>query len=135
IRPDAFGHGHGFEWGFGILGSAGASPAVSGASPEISEQVRYSKRRLPHFERPWSKYAVTFSTRDRLELSPNERDIVLNGILVALFVSPDENYPWPWTPEVGPARAPNRAGEAPALPGTASSARGPLMISRLPKFT
>jgi alanyl-tRNA synthetase/REP element-mobilizing transposase RayT len=64
------------------LGSARDSRAVSGDSPEIfSEQTKYSKRRLPHFERPWGKYAVTFSTRDQRPLTPAERDIVLDCLL------------------------------------------------------
>jgi 5-methyltetrahydrofolate--homocysteine methyltransferase len=64
-----------------IPGSARASRAVSGASPEISEDVHYSKRHLPRFERPWGKYAVTFSTHQRRQLTPSERDIVLKSIL------------------------------------------------------
>ena len=65
-------------------GSARASRAVSGASPETSaEGARYSKRRLPHFERPWDKYAVAFSTYERRPLSPAERDLVLESILTA----------------------------------------------------
>lgn len=63
----------------GCLGSARASRALSGASPESSEEVRYSKRRLPHFERPWEKYAVAFSTYQRRILTPEERDIVLRS--------------------------------------------------------
>jgi 5-methyltetrahydrofolate--homocysteine methyltransferase len=63
------------------LGSARATRADFGASAEISSGSRYSKRRLPHFERPWAKYAVTFSTWERRELSPAERDIVLRSIL------------------------------------------------------
>ena len=63
------------------LGSARASRADFGAPAEISSEVFYSKRRLPHFERPWAKYAVTFSTRDRRALTPAERDIVLKSIL------------------------------------------------------
>jgi putative transposase len=197
-------------------GSAGASPVVSGASPETSDHIRYSKRRLPHFERAWAKYAVVFSTRDRHQLTEAERDIVLESILYAsrhaqyeLFVacvmpdhvhllfepqpkerSPegkptfwslteilhgiksttahrinkarratgtvwesecfdrlirserdlhekfqyicrnpwqsnvvgaDQEYPWLWTAEMGSAVAPNRTGEAPALPGSARS--------------
>src|SRR6266566_3203913 len=47
------------------LGSARASRADFGAPAEISADVSYSKRHLPHFERPWAKYAVTFSTRER----------------------------------------------------------------------
>ena len=193
-------------------GSAGASPAVSGASPEISTGALYSTRRLPHFERPWSKYAIAFSTRERHRLASAERDVVLTSILYgrsrnqyelyvacvmpdhvhiicepqpreidtdgrslfwslteilhgiksstahrinklrkahgavweaesfdrlvrserdlhekfryicqnpweARLVSFNEDYPWLWTPECGPAGAPTRAGEAPALPG------------------
>src|SRR5947209_7366962 len=49
-----------------ILGSAGASPAVSRASrdtPAVTKAhgAAYYKRRLPHFERPWAKYMVTFT--------------------------------------------------------------------------
>jgi 5-methyltetrahydrofolate--homocysteine methyltransferase len=65
-------------------GSARASRAVSGASPETSaEGARYSKRRLPHFERPWGKYAVAFSTFERRSLIAPERDLVLQSILTA----------------------------------------------------
>jgi alanyl-tRNA synthetase/REP element-mobilizing transposase RayT len=69
-----------------ILGSAGASPAVSRASRDTSATVRasgpaYHKRRLPHFERPWAKYMVTFTTREHRKLSPVERDITLQTIL------------------------------------------------------
>ena len=70
-------------------GSAGAPPAVSGASPETSSHAprstshgaQYRRRRLPHFERPWAKYMITFTTRERAVLSPGERDIVLETIL------------------------------------------------------
>src|SRR5437016_491811 len=62
-------------------GSARASRAVSGASPETSFDTRYSTRQLPHFERPWGKYAVVFSTHKRRELTPEERDIVLQSAL------------------------------------------------------
>jgi len=62
-------------------GSARASRALSGASPESSEEIRYSKRRLPHFERPWAKYAVSFSTHQRHSLTPPERNIVLRSLL------------------------------------------------------
>ena len=63
------------------LGSARASRAISGDSPEISEVSNYSKRRLPHFERSWGKYAVCFSTYKRRHLTPNERNIVLQSIV------------------------------------------------------
>jgi putative transposase len=62
------------------LGSARASRAPSGASPESSEDIRYSKRRLPNFERSWAKYAVSFSTHQRRPLAPKERDIVLQSL-------------------------------------------------------
>jgi len=62
-------------------GSARASRAVSGAAPETADEVHYSKRRLPHFERPWSKYAVAFSTHERKQLTHSERDLVLKSVL------------------------------------------------------
>jgi alanyl-tRNA synthetase/REP element-mobilizing transposase RayT len=68
-----------------ILGSAGASPAVSRASRDTPVRkapgAAYYKRRLPHFERPWAKYIVTFSTREHRKLSPAERDVTLKTIL------------------------------------------------------
>ena len=64
-------------------GSAGASPAVFGAPPDTSHAAAatYYRRRLPHFERPWAKYMVTFSTCERRVLAPAERDIVLKTVL------------------------------------------------------
>ncbi|MGI8957465.1 MAG: alanine--tRNA ligase, partial [Chthoniobacterales bacterium] len=64
-------------------GSARDSRAVSGDSPETTSatETRYSKRRLAHFERPWGKYAVAFSTQDRRPLTGAERGIVLDCIL------------------------------------------------------
>jgi methionine synthase I (cobalamin-dependent)/REP element-mobilizing transposase RayT len=62
-------------------GSARASRAGFGAFAEISTNVLYGKRRLPHFERPWGKYAVTFSTRNHRQLATGERDIVLQSIV------------------------------------------------------
>ena len=43
------------------LGSTGCQPVVSGSLPD-TEGAQYHHRRLPHFERPWAKYAITFST-------------------------------------------------------------------------
>jgi cobalamin-dependent methionine synthase I/REP element-mobilizing transposase RayT len=63
------------------LGSARGPHAVSGGPPETSGEIRYSKRRLPHFERPWAKYAVTWSTNARQKLSDAARKIVLDCIL------------------------------------------------------
>jgi REP element-mobilizing transposase RayT len=45
------------------------------------QEIRFSRRNLPHFERPWAKYIVTFTPRERASLTPEERDIVLNAIL------------------------------------------------------
>jgi REP element-mobilizing transposase RayT len=64
-----------------LLGSARASRAGFGALAETPADVLYSKRRLPHFERPWGKYAVAFSTLKRRQLTPQERHIVLQSIL------------------------------------------------------
>ena len=78
------------------LRGAHASPrAVSGVPPEAlvrrdaeqhtrdayAPQIRYSKRNLPHFERPWAKYVITFATRGRVPLTPRSRDVVLKAIL------------------------------------------------------
>jgi REP element-mobilizing transposase RayT len=65
------------------LGSARASRIGFGAPAETPAAVSYSKRRLPQFERPWGKYAVTFSTHNRRQLSPIERDIILQSVLHA----------------------------------------------------
>src|SRR5207249_2511541 len=45
-----------------------------------SNGARYTKRHLPHFERPWSIYAITISTRQRRRLSPASRTIALNAL-------------------------------------------------------
>jgi putative transposase len=73
-----------------------------------SEEVYYSKRRLPHFEKPWTTYAITMSTRSHRVLSPDSRTIVLNAFLhfhrcryelFAACVMPDHTHlllqPWP----------------------------------------
>ncbi len=65
-----------------LLGSARVPRAGSGVAPEpSSSNVRYSKRRLPHFERPWAKYMISFSTVNRRQLAPASRDIVLKSML------------------------------------------------------
>ncbi len=46
-------------------------------------EPKYSRRNLPHFERPWAKYMVTFSTHERRQLAAPERDMVLQSILYA----------------------------------------------------
>jgi threonyl-tRNA synthetase len=62
-------------------GAHAPSRAVSGAPPETPSGTTYSRRNLPHFERPWAKYLATFSTHARRQLTPSERDIVLRSIL------------------------------------------------------
>jgi RecG-like helicase/REP element-mobilizing transposase RayT len=62
-------------------GSAGGPPASAGGSPDETQDIRYSKRHLPHFERPWAKYAVTFSTRKKRVLSPEARQCILECIV------------------------------------------------------
>ncbi len=64
-------------------GARASSPASVGVPPtESSAQgANYYKRRLPHFERPWAKYMVSFSTHERRQLSPAARDIVLKSLL------------------------------------------------------
>ncbi len=64
-----------------LPGSAGAPPAVSRAPRDTAPGATYYKRRLPHFERPWAKYAITWSTQERRLLSEPERDLVLQTIL------------------------------------------------------
>jgi len=64
-------------------GSARGPRAVSAGPPETFNNldVHYTKRRLPHFERPRAKYAITWSTSARQELSFAARKIVLDCIL------------------------------------------------------
>ncbi len=71
-----------------LMGTAPAPGAVSRAlagnrGASENHGAKYSKRRLPHFERPWGKYMVTFSTREKRQLSSDERDIVLQSVLYA----------------------------------------------------
>ena len=63
-----------------VPGTAPA-PGVGGRAPAASSETRYTKRNLPHFERPWGKYMLTFSTRAKRKLSPSERDLVMDSIL------------------------------------------------------
>ena len=63
------------------LGSARGPRAVFGGPPETFSGIHYSKRHLPHFERPWAKYAITWSTNARQKLSEAARKIVLDCIL------------------------------------------------------
>jgi len=61
----------------------GRKPSPTPTSRQNPPQPTYSRRNLPHFERPWGKYMVTFTTRDRDILSEAERSIVLDTILYA----------------------------------------------------
>ncbi|MCS7338154.1 MAG: alanine--tRNA ligase, partial [Verrucomicrobiae bacterium] len=63
-----------------LLGGTGHLPAAAGNLP-AAPGAKYSRRNLPHFERPWAKYMVTFSTVQGRQLSPRARDIVLESIL------------------------------------------------------
>ncbi|MEY2499620.1 MAG: ATP-dependent helicase RecG, partial [Verrucomicrobiota bacterium] len=96
------------------LGSARVSRVGDGVSPsrtfnrDISASAQYSRRRLPHFEKPWAIYAVKIGTKSRRCLSPSSRTIVLDALchfhnqryeLFAVCVMPDHVHillqPWP----------------------------------------
>lgn len=97
----------------GYLGSARVSRAGNEvpSSRTFSEQAAgagYSRRRLPHFEKPWAIYAITIATKSRRSLSPEARTIALNALrhfhnqryeLFAACVMPDHLHalfqPWP----------------------------------------
>jgi alanyl-tRNA synthetase/REP element-mobilizing transposase RayT len=61
-------------------GGTGDSPVVAGNLPAISCS-KYSKRNLPHFEKPWAIYVVNFQTYGGRKLSPAARDIIFDCIL------------------------------------------------------
>src|SRR6266536_2000854 len=73
----------------GVPGSTGCQPVVSGSLPDTraramsegADEPHYHRRNLPHFERPWAKYAITFATRNHRQSSEKARDIVLQSIL------------------------------------------------------
>ena len=92
-----------------VSGRVGVPPADSGILPEsFSSPATYSKRRrLPHFDKPWAIYAVTFTTINRRILSPESRTVVLKALqhfhnqryeLFAACVMPDHVHlllqPW-----------------------------------------
>jgi putative transposase len=85
-----------------------AETQVRDGRAPAAKEIRYTKRRLPHFEKAWTIYAVTVSTRRRRNLSPAARTIVLNALrhfhldryeLFAACVMPDHVHflfqPWP----------------------------------------
>jgi alanyl-tRNA synthetase/REP element-mobilizing transposase RayT len=57
----------------------GGSP--TGRPPAATEGARYSRRKLPHFERPHAIYHITWSTSQKQALSPEARQIVIDSIL------------------------------------------------------
>ncbi len=73
----------------GVPGSTGYQPVVSGSLPDTRARPtsnsmdvpHYHHRNLPHFERPWAKYALTLATRNHRQLSAKARDVVLESIL------------------------------------------------------
>jgi threonyl-tRNA synthetase/REP element-mobilizing transposase RayT len=98
--------------GSGASGRAGVPPAPAGILPASNigqGGAHYSKRRrLPHFEKPWAIYFVTFTTLDRRVLSPETRTVVLDALrhfhgkryeLFAAVVMPNHVHalfqPWP----------------------------------------
>ncbi|MEZ0385815.1 MAG: DEAD/DEAH box helicase, partial [Verrucomicrobium sp.] len=66
------------------VGSARFQRAAFGILPNAPagkiDEPNYHKRRLPHFERPWGKYMLTWSTREHRQLSNPARDIVLGSL-------------------------------------------------------
>ena len=100
-----------------VPGAGESVPLSRTSKPEIERQsstaieldgVRYAKRRLPHFEKPWMIYAITTATRQRRKLSAEGRMLVLTAVrhfnlsryeLFAVCVMPDHVHillqPWP----------------------------------------
>jgi putative transposase len=86
----------------------GVAPSRTFLQMQPRDDARYSRRRLPHFEKPWAIYAVTIGTKKNRCLSPKARTIVLNSLrhfhneryeLFAACVMPDHLHfllqPWP----------------------------------------
>jgi alanyl-tRNA synthetase/REP element-mobilizing transposase RayT len=86
------------------VAAASRHPAWSGRAFPVVPVVpaapgtQYWKRRLPHYEKPWGTYAISFSTHERKELSGASRTIVLDALkhfdstryhLLAACVMPD----------------------------------------------
>ena len=78
-------------------GGTGYQPVPAGNLP-AAPGATYSKRNLPHFEKPWAIYVVNFQTHGGRNLSPAARDIVFDCVLhwresryrlVAVCVMPD----------------------------------------------
>jgi len=48
----------------------GVSPSRTFVDVQPAESAFYSRRRLPHFEKPWAIYAATIGTKSRRCLLP-----------------------------------------------------------------
>lgn len=68
----------------GVLANSPGSARVSrvdfGVSPKSEDGHRFRRRRLPHYERPYGIYALTFTTKNRRNLSAKSRDSVLAAV-------------------------------------------------------
>jgi RecG-like helicase/REP element-mobilizing transposase RayT len=86
----------------------GVTPSRTFSETDEPSVARYSRRRLPHFEKPWAIYAVTIGTKKRRCFSPKARTIALDALryfhgkryeLFAACVMPDHVHfliqPWP----------------------------------------
>jgi RecG-like helicase/REP element-mobilizing transposase RayT len=58
----------------------GVTPSRTFSQTDEAAEARYSRRRLPHFEKPWAIYAVTIGTKKRRCLSPKARTIALDAL-------------------------------------------------------
>src|SRR6476620_9679285 len=86
----------------------GILPSRTLVDSESIPTAQYSRRHLPHFEKPCAIYAVTITTAQRRRLTPQARTIVLNAWrhfhntryeLFAICIMPDHVHavfqPWP----------------------------------------
>jgi RecG-like helicase/REP element-mobilizing transposase RayT len=86
----------------------GILPSRTSPDARSTPGAQYSRRRLPHFERPWAIYAVTVTTARRRILSSQARTILLDAWrhfhnaryeLFAICIMPDHVHalfqPWP----------------------------------------
>ena len=64
-----------------LQGTTRGPRVAVGGSPTASEGAQYSRRNLPHFERPHAIYHITFSVHGKLPLKSQERQMVLDCIL------------------------------------------------------
>jgi RecG-like helicase/REP element-mobilizing transposase RayT len=58
----------------------GVTPSRAFSQTDEAPEARYSRRRLPHFEKPWVIYAVTIGTKKRRCLSAKARTIALDAL-------------------------------------------------------